>query len=432
MTEISDTLIIGAGQGGLSVSYFLKQNDVPHLIVDRGDIANSWKEHRWDSFCLVTPNWTVKLPGLPYTGDDPHGFMLRDEFVEYMTNWAQSFGAPVNKNVDVRHIKKDGELFRVETDHGEILARNVVVATATYQHPKIPAVAAKLPSAVHQMHAEEYKNPSQAAQGAALVVGSGQTGCQIVEDFLRAGRKVYLCVARTGRLPRRYRGRDCLEWQKDMKLLDRTPEMLEHQAQRFVGDPHLTGRDGGGTVSLHQFHKRGVTLLGRLNNVEGNKILLLDDLNGNLKYADDFAVNFMRQVDDFIAENDLNIQEPSENELRGGPEINGRVIPFHPTLDLQEAGINTVIWATGFAYDFSWIDGLPTDDQGYPITNAGASALEGLYFCGLNWMTKRKSGILYGVEEDARMVADQLIQPATAKPAKKRIHNEGIGNVYWR
>ena len=406
--DVHDVIIVGAGQGGLSVSYFLARENIDHKVVDRGGIAHAWKAHRWDSFCLVTPNWTVNLPGLPYAGDDPDGFMLRDDFVAYLTKWARKFKCPVIGEVDVKRIRKNGNVFELSTSAGLMLARRVVVATATYQHPKTPAVANQFPAQIRQLHAEDYKKPDQARDGAVLVVGSGQTGCQIVEDYLRAGREVYLCVAQTGRLPRRYRGRDSLYWQRDMGLLDRTPDMLEKPELRFVGDPHLTGRDGGATVSLYRFQRRGVTLLGRLTGVQDSKITLLDDLQANLEFADDFADNFMRTVDAYIDNHGISAPEPTAAELAGGLNSDDDEIQIVSTVDLQDANINTVIWATGFTYDFSWIDDLKTDAQGYPVMHDGAGSLDGLYFCGLNWMTRRKSGILYGVEEDAKLVADQL------------------------
>ena len=402
-------VIVGAGQGGLSVSYFLSKEGIDHLVVDRGGVAHAWSAHRWDSFCLVTPNWTVNLPGQPYLGDDPDGFMPRDEFVRYMKDWAAGFGAPVQPDTDIRRIVRNDGHFILESRRGPLQAREVVVATATYQTPKVPAVARQLPAHIRQLHAEEYKNCGQAAEGAVMVVGSGQTGCQIVEDFLRAGRTVYLCVSQTGRLPRRYRGRDCLSWQKDMGLLDRTPDMLEDPAQRFFGDPHLTGRDGGNTVSLYDFHNRGATLLGRLESVAGSVAVFRDDLRDNLVYADDFSAGLMKRIDDYVAENGLSAPEPTTAELWGGPELAGDRVESPARLDLDAAGIGTVIWATGFSFDFSWIDGVETDDFGYPVTDRGKTSTPGLYFCGLNWMTKRKSGILYGVEEDARAVAGHII-----------------------
>ena len=406
--SLEDVLIVGAGQGGLSASYFLIRQGIPHRILERGDVAHAWAAQRWDSFCLVTPNWTVNLPGKPYDGDDPDGFMPRDDFVAYMKAWARSFDAPVVPGTDVIRISREAGGFALATSRGAMQARTVIVATATYQRPKLPAVAKKLPGDIRQFHAEDYKNPNQVPEGAVLVVGSGQTGCQIVEDFLRARRDVYLCVARTGRLPRRYRGRDCLVWQRDMLLLDRTPDMLDDPADRFVGDPHLTGRDGGATVSLHDFHRRGVSLLGRLEDVDDRVLRLRNDLADSMAFADRFCFDLMRRIDDFVEASGADAPQPTEAELAGGPEP-GDPAPVSPArLDLDAANIRTVIWATGFAYDFSWIDGVPADALDYPLTRDGASPMPGLFFCGLNWMRKRKSGILYGVEEDARIVAQQV------------------------
>ena len=409
MSEAIETvLVIGAGQGGLSASYFLARAGISHRIVDRGGVAHAWERHRWDSFCLVTPNWTVNLPGKPYDGSDPDGFMLRDEFVSYMKCWADSFGAPVTSGVDARRIEKTGRQFRVMTDAGDIHARAVIVATATYQHPKFPGAARGIPEDILQLHAEDYRNPDQASPGAVLIVGTGQTGCQIAEDFLRAGRDTYLCVARNGRLPRRYRGRDILCWQRRMGYLDRTPDMLDHPGLRFVGDPHVTGRDGGATVSLYDFARRGAHLLGRLEGVEGRSLRLGDDLADNLEHADRFCTDLVARIDAFIEENGINAPPRSEADMLGFMAPGQRRPEAPARLGLDEAGIGTVIWATGFGFDFSWIEGLPTDGFGYPVTDGGASPMAGMFFSGLNWMTRRKSGILYGVEDDGRLVASQV------------------------
>ena len=406
---IHDLVIIGAGQGGLSVSYYLRQAGISHVVLDRVGIGSAW-ESRWDSFCLVTPNWTINLPGGPYDGDDPDGFMARDAFVRHMKDWANGFGAPVAGGVEVSRVSRSDGHFTVQCGSGPLRARNVVVATATYQRPKLPAIAARMPPHIRQLHAEDYRNCGQAGDGAVMVVGSGQTGCQIVEDFLRAGRSVYLCVSRTGRLPRRYRGRDCIAWQDDMGLLDRTPDTLETPARRFAGDPHVTGRDGGGTVSLHDFRRRGATLLGRLDAVSGSFAHFRDDLDDNLEFADRYAADFMKGVDDYVEAAGLIAPPPTNGELFGGPDPGGPEIRPPQALNLDSAGIGTVIWATGFGFDFGWIDGAETDAFGYPVTECGRNALPGLYFCGLNWMTRRKSGILHGVDRDARAVSNDIVR----------------------
>lgn len=402
-------VIVGAGQAGLSVSAFLTEAGVPHVVLDKGAVAGAWAE-RWDSFCLVTPNWTINLPGQSYDGDDPDGFMPRDAFVAYMRRWAEGFGAPVTSGVMVNGILRDGSGFALDTSDGRITAEAVVVATATHQHPKIPAVAGELPAGVAQIHAQDYRNPEQLPGGGVLVVGSGQTGCQIVEDLLRAGRDVYLSVGRTGRLPRRYRGRDCITWQRDLQFLDRTPDMLESPAQRFASDPHVSGRDGGTTISLHDFHRRGATLLGRLAGAEASALRFDATLAEEIAFADAFAARFYASVDDYIARNNLAAPTPTPAELAGGRLDDDPPIAQRQTLAIDDAGIGSVIWATGFAFDFSWVDFPVTDEFGYPVTQGGATAVDGLYFCGLNYMTKRKSGILYGVAEDAEAVARDLMR----------------------
>lgn len=402
-------VIIGAGQAGLSVSYFLTKAGLPHVVLDKGPVAGAWAE-RWDSFCLVTPNWSINLAGQSYSGDDPDGFMSRDDFIAYMRRWAEGFGAPVRTGVRVDRIAARDNGFTLATGNGEVTAEAVVVATATHQAPKVPAVAERLPGQVTQLHAQAYRNPAQLPEGAVLVVGSGQTGCQIVEDLLRAGRKVFLCVGRTGRLPRRYRGRDCIDWQRDLRFLDRTPDMLESTAQRFASDPHVSGRDGGTTISLHDFNRRGVTLLGRLKNVVAGDLRFDETLADDVAFADAFAQRFYATVDDYIAGNNIDAPLPTPAELAGGAQKNDPPVEHVPALSIVDSGIASVVWATGFAFDFSWIDFPVTDDFGYPVTRGGATAVDGFYFCGLNYMTKRKSGILYGVAEDAEAVAEDLLR----------------------
>ncbi len=418
MSEHNQVAIIGAGQGGLSTSYYLSKAGIEHVVLDKGEIAQAWRNERWDTFCLVTPNWTVNLPGQPYNGGDPDGFMPRDEFVAYFEEWARGFHAPVRTGVEVHKVKGVPGRFDLETSQGRLTADRVIVATATYQKPRTPKVAGDLPDDIFQINARDYKNPDQLPAGAVLVVGSGQTGCQLAEDLDWAGRKVFLCVGRSGRLPRRYRGRDCLEWQRDMKLLDRTPDMLDNPTLRFVGDPHLSGRNGGHTVSLHDFHKRGITLVGRLTSADGRTVSFAPDLNENVEYADRYARDFRTAVDGHIRAQGVDAPAPTTAELAGDPLEENTSLPTQSFLDLDVAGIRSVVWATGFSYDFEWVDFPVRDSMGYPQTARGVTAVPGLYFMGLNWMYKRKSGILYGVDEDAAYVADHLIA-SLSKPNRR-------------
>ena len=410
LARAHDALVIGAGQGGLAVSWFLTRAGIEHVVIERSSIASSWREHRWDSFCTVTPNWSIRLPGAEYSGDDPDGFLARDELVRHFEAWARSFGAPVRCGIEARAVRPAGDGFEVGTSEGSFRARNVVVATSTYQNPHVPAVAARLPPRLQQLTAHEYKRPGTLPPGAMMVVGSGQTGCQIAEELHEAGREVFLCVGRAGRLPRRYRGRDCIEWQRDMGYLDRTPDMLDSPAARFRADPHLTGRNGGCTISLHDFHRRGIRLLGRLVGCEGERARFDGELHAEMRFADEFCTRIVEQFERHIADHGIDAPAPNAAELAGGPPEDGRRPEIVRELDLAAANVGAAVWATGYRFDFSWVEAAVLDDSGYPLAPGGVSACPGLCFVGLNWMTWRKSGILYGVGDDARSVAEHIVR----------------------
>ena len=416
-----EVVIIGAGQGGLAVSYYLSGSGtgsgIEHVVLERSSIASSWRDHRWDSFCTVTPNWSIRLPGAEYAGDDPDGFLPRDELVRHFERWAESFDAPVKCGIDARAVRPVRDGFVVDTNDGQYHARNVVVTTSTYQNVRIPAVSAKLPPRLLQLTSHDYKNPDMVPPGAVMVVGSGQTGAQIAEELNDAGRRVHLCVGRAGRLPRRYRGRDAVEWQRDMGYLDRTPAMLDSPADRFRGDPHVTGKSGGYTLSLHDFHRNGIRLLGRLVDCDGERARFDAELHAQMRYADEFSERIIDQFERHIVENGADAPPPSTAELAGGPPPAGSLPDVVRELNLAEAGIGTVIWAVGYRFDFSWIEAPVLDDAGYPIAPGGITACPGLYFMGLNWMTWRKSGIIYGVGDDALSVAEDIARRRVAGPA---------------
>ena len=422
--RVHDALVIGAGQGGLAVSYFLARAGIEHVVLERSTIASSWREHRWDSFCTVTPNWSLRLPGAEYAGDDPGGFLSRDALVRHFEVWARSFDAPVRCGIEARAVRPAAGGFEVATNEGAYRARNVVVATSTYQSPHVPAVAARLPRRLAQFTPHDYKHPGMLPPGAVMVVGSGQTGCQIAEELHEAGREVALCVGRAGRLPRRWRGRDCIEWQRDMGYLDRTPEMLESPAARFRGDPHLTGRNGGYNISLHDFHRRGIRLLGRLVGCEGERARFDGELHAEMRFADEFCEWIVEQFERHIADRGIDAPAPAAAELAGGPPEDGRMPDIVREVDLAAANVGAVVWATGYRYDFSWVEAPVLDGFGYPQAPGGVSASPGLYFVGLNWMTWRKSGILYGVGDDARSVAEHLCA-RLATPSKDRVSAPG-------
>lgn len=412
--QTDDVIVVGAGQAGLALSWNLTRLGVRHAILERGEIGHAWREDRWDSFCLVTPNWTITLPGAEYAGDDPEGFMPRDAFVRRLVDWAATFRAPVETHVEVRSLRGDGDGYVLETTRGPRRARQVALATATYQRPRTPDLATAIAPDIHQAHAARYRTPSALPPGGVLVVGSGQSGCQIAEELAAAGRETFLAVGAAGRLPRRYRGRDCIAWQRDMGLLDRTADMLADPALRFRGDPHLTGAGGGRTLSLHTLAANGVTLLGRVAGVEagGGALRLHDDLAANVAAADAFAAEFRRSVDAHVAAAGVDAPMATTAEMAGEPTP-GASPPVSPArIDLVGRGVATIVWATGFQFDFRWIEPAVFDRFGYPDNVDGGTVAPGLYFMGLNWLPKRKSGIIYGVAEDAERLAGRIAAAA--------------------
>ncbi|MDE0406857.1 MAG: NAD(P)-binding domain-containing protein [Alphaproteobacteria bacterium] len=404
-----EVIVVGAGQAGLSTSYCLCDLGIDHTVLERGVLGDSWSQRRWDSFTLVTPNWTVRLPGAEYRGPDPDGFMGRDEFSSYLAQWAESFGCPVRTGVGATGLGRgrNGRL-RVDTTDGPLEAPVVVVATGTMQTPRRPAFADFVSPRVRQFDAETYRNPEDLPPGTVLVVGSGQTGGQIADDLRRAGRRVLLSVGGAGRVPRRYRGRDCIAWLEELGFFDRTPNMLESPAQRFRAEVQASGRDGGRVIGAHRFLRDGIELLGKLTAADGEKMRFADDLRRNIESADEFSRTFRRNVDALVENNGIDAPPPTAGELEGEPPGGNWSVPHVPAIDLRDENVTTVIWATGFSFDFSWI-GFPVfDDMGYPVTDRGATTVPGLYFMGLNWMVTRKSGLLYGVGDDARHVAGHI------------------------
>ena len=404
-----EVIIIGAGQAGLCTSYFLSDHGIDHVILERGVAGDSWRTRRWDSFTLVTPNWTIRLPGAEYRGSDPDGFMGRDDFAAYLARWAGRFGCPIRTGVTATGLGRNGNgRLRIDTTDGPLEAPVVVVATGTMQTPRRPALVGSVSPRIRQLDAETYRNPADLAPGTVLVVGSGQTGGQIADDLRMSGRRVLLSVGGAMRVPRRYRGRDCVAWLDALGFFDRTPDMLDSPAQRFRAEVQVSGHDGGRTLSLHRLRREGVELLGRVTAADGKKMRLADDLRHNMEKADRFSRTFREGVDTFVERNAIDAPEPTGEELDGEPPEGDWSVSHRPSIDLADENVATIVWATGFSFDFSWIDFPVRDKMGYPVTDRGATSVPGLYFMGLNWMVKRKSGLLFGVGDDARQVADHI------------------------
>jgi len=406
MTTRVNTVVVGGGQAGLSVSHYLTRHAVDHVVLEQADQpADTWRSHRWDSFTLNTPRWQSRVPGVRYAEDDPDGFMPKREVVAHLEELASRL--PVRTRARVASIAHDkrGD-YVVAIHNGEtIKARNVVVATGLYQTPKIPRPARDLPAAIRQLHSDNYRNPDQLLPGAVLVVGSAQSGAQIAEELYESGLKVYLATGRAGRTPRRYRGRDANWWFAMMGQYDRKVSELPSPKAKFSGKPHISGTKGGHTISLHQFARDGVTLLGRLARVEGGIIKLNSDLHDNLAAADRAEAEFVKTVDAYIAANGLSLPDATLPILRDG--FDQEILT---ELDLGEAGITNVIWATGYSFDFSFVRLPVTDTDGFPVQTRGVTAFPGLFFVGLPWLHTAKSGLIYGLSEDARYIADRVAE----------------------
>ena len=409
--ETIDTVVIGGSQAGLAVSYHLTRSGRPQIVLERDRIGARWIADRWESFTLVTPNWMNRLPGFPYSGPDPDGFLSRDDVVAYLEAYAASFGAPVRLGVQVERLasRPDGPGYWLETSHGPLAAKNVVVATGFFHKPCVPPFAGRISPSVDQLSSAAYKSPSQLRLGAVMVVGSGQSGCQIAEELHEAGRRVYLCVGRAPREPRRYRGKDINFWFDRMGLFDRPLKNPAKPVERYRANPHCSGKNGGHALNLGDFAAAGMTLLGRLADADGDRLALAPDLAENMARADNASLDLMSSVDDYIASAGVWAPPPDRENTDDGRSAGRPRLDNVTALDLREHGITTIIWATGFTCDFGWIDVPVFDGRGYPIQDRGVSLFPGLYFCGLHWMHTLKSGLLYGVGEAAQHVAGHLL-----------------------
>ncbi|HEV8548827.1 MAG TPA: MSMEG_0569 family flavin-dependent oxidoreductase [Polyangiaceae bacterium] len=403
MAQHYPVIVIGAGQAGLSMSYCLKQRGIEHVVLEANQVGHSWRAERWDTFCLVTPNWQCRLPGHAYAGSDPHGFMLRDDIVRYLEDYARSFAPPLETGVRVTSLtQRAGRAgrFELETSAGTFTAAQVVVAIGGYHLKSIPAMASALPASVLELHSADYRNPEALPPGEILVVGSGQSGCQIAEDLHLKGRKVHLAVGNAPRCARRYRGKDVVEWLDDMRYydipIDRHPnrEQVRDRANHYV-----TGRDGGHDLDLRQFAREGMKLYGPLRAIESGTCTFAPELRRNLDAADDVYRSINRTIDQFIAERGVSapVEKPYEAVWEPPAEVT--------TLDAEGAGISAVVWCIGFGADFRWIKLPSFDERGYPRHDRGVTPVKGLYFIGLPWLHTWGSGRFSGVGRDAEYLA---------------------------
>eukprot|EP01037_Dinobryon_pediforme_P026171 gene26171-28598_t len=389
--------VVGGGQAGLSISYYVKQLGIAHLVFEKDTAMNAWRTQRWDTFCLVTPNWQCQLPGHPYEGDDPHGFMKKNEIIAYLDAFKAKIDAPLIEGVSVERVQpREAGGFEVVTSAGTYLADHVVVASGGYRQPIIPRMAERLSKSVVQLHSEQYRNPQALPDGAVLVVGSGQSGAQIAEDLHLAGRQVHLAVGNAPRCARFYRGRDVVTWLADMGYYEMPVE--KHPLKEGVRDNtnhYVTGRDGGRDIDLRKFALEGMKLYGALTEGDGSQLTFGAGLRSALDDADRTYNGINAAIDKYIAENAIE-----------APPGSVYVPVWEPadvvtSLDLQAAGITSIVWCIGFAPDFRWLDVPVFNGRGQPKHHRGVTPYPGLSFLGLPWLHTWGSGRFSGIARDA-------------------------------
>lgn len=413
MTEQVETVIVGAGHTGLTMSYFLTQLGQPHLILERGQIGERWDSERWDSFYFQFPNWTIELPGYKYQCADMNAFAPGREVVQFIKDYAAFIAAPVRTGVTVTALARAPQTnrYRLETTGGVIEADNVVIATGSRHEGAIPPISADVPEDIYQVHSSSYRNSGQLQPGAVVVVGCGASGFQIAAELHQDGRQVYLCVGRHRRLPRRYRGHDYLWWNVELGLYDRRrvdlPAAANHTTTVPPG-PLLTGVNGGYDVDFRKIAANGMVLLGRLVGVQGRTLMLAPDLAEKLAAGDEWFNDFKKAVDAHVSKTGMNV--PEETASVPAPGEPNEVLDPIREVDLDTAGIRSIVWATGHRFNYDWVHLPVFNDGGEPIHNRGVAELPGIYFLGLRWLYRLRSSFLAlsGPGEDAEYLATRI------------------------
>jgi putative flavoprotein involved in K+ transport len=405
MPENHDTVVIGGGQAGLAMSQVLQQHGREHVVLERRRVGERWRTERWDSLRFQFPNWSLQLPGYRYTGDNPDGFAHHREILNIIEDYAASTRAPVREHTEVVAVAEDGHGtgYDVVLADGSVHTRHVVIATGPFQRPRIPAMARSVARSIRQTDPTRYRNPGELPPGAVLVVGSGGSGCQIADELLHAGRRVYLSVSRHRRAPRRYRGKDFYWWLEAMGRFAQTIDSFP--GRQWPPSLVVTGVNGGYDVSVRHLAAKGVRVVGRVVEAAGDTVAIEANANEILDQADQAYADFLSAARELAAQalrDDLAEEEPATPvDLPAAvPEVRG--------LNLARENITTIIWATGYSYDFGWVRVPAFDQQGRPVQDRGVTPHPGLYFLGLHWMHTFRSGLFAGVGNDAEYLAQHI------------------------
>jgi putative flavoprotein involved in K+ transport len=412
--------IVGAGQAGMSVSWFLARDGVEHVLFEAETLAHEWSDRRWDNFTLVTPNWQCRLPGYEYDGADPHGFMTREEIAAWVSGYAKSFGPPVRERTRVTELAEregGGFVLTVSGPGGveTLEAENVVLATGGYHLPIVPPYAQRIDPVITQIHSADYRNAGQLPDGEVLVVGSGQSGAQIAEDLHLAGRRVHLALGDAPRVARFYRGRDCIDWLHDMGLYDTPVQQYPGGlAAREKTNHYVTGRDGGRDIDLRRFALDGMALYGLLADAQGTQLSFEPTLTTALDDADAVYLSIRADIDRHIDREGIDAPVEAPYVPVWEPTYEPRM------LDLDDAGVTSIVWAIGYRPDYRWVKVGVFDGQGVPCHSRGVTSVPGLYFLGLPWLHTWGSGRFAGIARDAEYVHQCLIGPSRPSLASER------------
>ena len=403
MIEKIETLIVGGGQAGIAMSEHLSNYKIPHLVLERNRIVERWRSERWDSLVANGPAWHDRFPNMEFTDFDPNGFPSKKQVVDYFVAYAEMIKAPIRCGVEVKEVRRNVGRpgFRIETSDGIFEANNVVAATGPFQCPLIPDFKFES-NRITQIHSSQYHNSDQLPDGGVLVIGAGSSGSQIADELLRAGKSVHLSVGPHDLPPRSYRGRDFVWW---LGVLGKWEAVTKDP-----GTEHITiavsGAHGGQTVDFRGLAERGIILLGRTHSVKKNVMRFEPDLAKNIANGNSYTLSLLDQADEYVIRNGLDFPlEPEAREVLPDPQcVKNPILE----IDLKEAGINSIVWATGFDVDFSWLKVDALDENGKPKHERGISTESGIYFLGLPWQSRRGSSFIWGVWQDAKFVADQI------------------------
>jgi putative flavoprotein involved in K+ transport len=401
----ADVVVIGAGHAGLSMSRCLTERAIDHVVLERGDVANSWRYERWDSLRLLTPNWMTRLPGYAYDGPNPDGYMTMPEVIEFIDAYARTTSAPVMTNTTVTSVSACPDGYRVVSDRGEWRCRAVVIASGACNTPVVPSVAAGVPASVDMYTPHRYRSPDQLEEGGVLVVGASATGLQLADEIQRAGHPVTLSVGEHVRMPRVYRGRDVQWWMDASGILDqRYDEVDDISRARRVPSPQLIGSPERSTLDLNALTARGVRIVGRLAGIRDGKAQLSGALRNQCALADLKMGRLLDAFDDWV--NHSGIEDALERPERFAPTQ----VDASPclNLDLTNGEIRSIVWATGFRPDYSWLDVPVLDRKGRIRHDGGIADAPGLYVMGLTFLRRRKSSFIHGAEDDARDLSAHL------------------------